>query len=81
MIVPNHVSYMDPVLLSYAANRPMRFMMKRSIFNRAPRFFDALGAIPVSKDDPPALIEQSLETARLRCCARAGAWSSSPRAR
>ncbi|MFI5350373.1 MAG: AMP-binding protein, partial [Elusimicrobiota bacterium] len=64
VILPNHVSYMDPVLIGYAANRPLRFMMKRSIFNRAPRLFEALGAIPVSKDDAPELIEKSLETAR-----------------
>ncbi len=64
VIVPNHISYVDAILISFAADRPMRFMMKRSIFETAPRLLGALGAIPVSSKDGPAAIEASLETAR-----------------
>ena len=64
IIIPNHVSYADAILISFAADRPMRFMMKRSIFEKAPRLLGALGAIAVSSKDSPAQIEASLETAR-----------------
>ena len=64
VIVPNHISYMDAILVSFAADRPMRFMMQRRIFDRAPRLMAALGAIPVSSKDGPEKIEQSLEAAR-----------------
>lgn len=64
VIIPNHVSYVDAILISFAANRPMRFMMKRELFDKMPRLHGALGAIPVSSRDRPAQIEASLETAR-----------------
>jgi acyl-[acyl-carrier-protein]-phospholipid O-acyltransferase/long-chain-fatty-acid--[acyl-carrier-protein] ligase len=64
VIVPNHISYVDAILISFAADRPMRFMMKRQIFEKAPRLLGALGAIPVSSKDGPAQIEASLEAAR-----------------
>ncbi len=64
VIVPNHISYVDAILISFAADRPMRFMMKRQIFDKAPRLLAAIGAIPVSSKDGPAAIEASLETAR-----------------
>lgn len=64
VIVPNHISYVDAILISFAADRPMRFMMQRRIFDKAPRLLGALGAIPVSSKDGPAAIEASLEAAR-----------------
>lgn len=64
VIIPNHISYMDAILISFAADRPMRFLMKRSIYDQAPRLMKALGAIPLSAKDRPALIEDSLEAAR-----------------
>lgn len=64
VIVPNHISYVDAILISFAADRPMRFMMKRQIFEKAPRLMAALGAIPVSSKDSPQDIEASLEAAR-----------------
>lgn len=64
VVIPNHVSYVDGIMISFAADRPMRFMIKRSIYEKAPRFFHALGAIPVSSSDRPAQIEESLEIAR-----------------
>ncbi|MBI2788367.1 MAG: AMP-binding protein [Elusimicrobia bacterium] len=64
VIVPNHISYVDAILISFAADRPMRFMMKRQIFEKMPRLMGALGAIPVSSQDSPKDIEASLEAAR-----------------
>ncbi len=64
VIVPNHISYVDAILISFAADRPLRFMLKRSIFEKSPRLLGALGAIPISAQDSPARIEASLETAR-----------------
>ncbi|MBI5247270.1 MAG: AMP-binding protein [Elusimicrobia bacterium] len=64
VIIPNHISYVDAILISFAVDKPMRFMMKRSIFEKAPRLMGAIGAIPVSPRDGPAAIEASLEAAR-----------------
>jgi 1-acyl-sn-glycerol-3-phosphate acyltransferase len=66
LIVPNHVSFMDPLLVSLAANRPMRFVMYRGIYE-TPGFewiFRSLGAIPISPKDPKEVIEESLYRAR-----------------
>lgn len=66
LIVPNHVSFMDPVLLSFAANRPMRFLMYRGIYETRGLqwLFRSLGAIPISPKDPKEVIEESLYRAR-----------------
>ncbi len=66
LIVPNHVSFMDPVLLSFATNRPMRFLMYRGIYETRGLqwLFRSLGAIPISPKDPKEVIEDSLYRAR-----------------
>ncbi|MEK7390177.1 MAG: AMP-binding protein [Elusimicrobiota bacterium] len=64
IIVPNHISYVDAILVSFAADRPMRFMLKHEIYSRAPSLFGALGAIPVSGKAGPKAIAAALETAR-----------------
>jgi acyl-[acyl-carrier-protein]-phospholipid O-acyltransferase/long-chain-fatty-acid--[acyl-carrier-protein] ligase len=64
VIVPNHISYVDAILISFAADRPMRFMMKREIYDKAPRLLGALGAIPVSGKGGPKAIEAALDAAR-----------------
>ena len=66
LIVPNHVSFMDPVLLSFAANRSMRFLMYRGIYETfgLQWLFRSLGAIPISPKDPKDVIEASLYRAR-----------------
>jgi 1-acyl-sn-glycerol-3-phosphate acyltransferase len=72
MIVPNHVSFLDPVLISYAANRPMRFLMYRPIYETRGLqwLFRSLGAVPISTKDPKDVIEESLN--RLRRALAAG---------
>lgn len=66
LIVPNHVSFMDPVLMSFAVNRPMRFLMARGIYETygLQWLFRSLGAIPISPKDPKDVIEASLYKAR-----------------
>ena len=66
LIVPNHVSFLDPVLMSFATNRPMRFLMYRGIYE-TPGFewlFRSMGAIPISPKDPKEVIEESIYRAR-----------------
>src|SRR5690606_37625340 len=52
LIVANHLSYVDPVLLQLACPRPIRFMGYKGL--RVHWFFDLVfrwsGAIPVSSD-------------------------------
>lgn len=66
LIVPNHVSFMDPILLSFALNRPMRFVMFRGIYETRGLqwLFRSLGAIPISPKDRKDIIEDSLYRAR-----------------
>jgi len=66
LIVPNHVSFLDPILLSFAANRPIRFVMYRGIYETygLQWLFRSLGAIPISSKDPKDVIERSLYRAR-----------------
>jgi 1-acyl-sn-glycerol-3-phosphate acyltransferase len=64
LLVCNHVSYMDPVLISAAVPRPIRFVMYYRIFN-VPGMnwvFRAYRAIPIagSKEDP-AVMEAAFE--------------------
>lgn len=66
LIVPNHVSFLDPVLISLATNRPMRFLMYRGIYEKRGLqwLFRSFGAIPISPKDPKDVIEESLYRAR-----------------
>jgi len=50
VVVCNHVSFMDPVLLSGAIRRPMRFVMYYKIFEMPVLkfFFKAMKAIPIA---------------------------------
>ena len=50
VVVCNHVSFMDPILLSGAIRRPMRFVMYYKIFDTPVLkfFFKAMKAIPIA---------------------------------
>jgi 1-acyl-sn-glycerol-3-phosphate acyltransferase len=66
VIVCNHVSFVDPVLLMAASPRPIRFIMDARIF-RTPGlglFFRLAKAIPIaSKNDDPAAYEAAFAAA------------------
>jgi len=66
LIVPNHVTWVDAVLLSITTTRRIRFVMSRRVMEGhflAP-LFRLMRCIPVSADDPPRAIAASLKKAR-----------------
>jgi 1-acyl-sn-glycerol-3-phosphate acyltransferase len=67
IVVCNHVSFVDPVLLMAASPRPIRFLMDANIF-RLPILgwvFRKAGAIPVSpRSEDPAAYEAAFASAR-----------------
>jgi 1-acyl-sn-glycerol-3-phosphate acyltransferase len=64
IVVCNHVSYMDPILLAAAVRRPMRFVMWYKIFEIPflNFFFRNMKAIPIagSREDP-AIMDAAFE--------------------
>ena len=66
IVVCNHVSFVDPVLLMAASPRPIRFLMDARIF-RTPGlglFFRLAKAIPIaSRNDDPAAYEAAFKAA------------------
>jgi len=83
LLVCNHVSYMDPVLISAAVPRPIRFVMYYKIF-RIPGMnwvFRAYRAIPIagSKEDPAVMdaafqaVQEALAAGELVCIFPEGA--------
>ncbi|OQB90320.1 MAG: Bifunctional protein Aas [Verrucomicrobia bacterium ADurb.Bin118] len=66
LLVCNHLSLVDAVLLQAAVDRPIRFLMLKSLYEK--RFIGwwarATGAIPISSELRPRAMIQSLQTAR-----------------
>ncbi|MDT8391949.1 MAG: MFS transporter [Lentisphaeria bacterium] len=71
LIVCNHISYADPLLLLAACPRPIRFIMARSFFTkkRLNPIARMAGAIPISADDSPRDIAKALHLAGQRVAA------------
>ncbi|MDX6768092.1 MAG: AMP-binding protein, partial [Elusimicrobiota bacterium] len=66
ILVANHAGYIDPLLLAYAAGRPVRFMMFRGIYE-TPGFkwlFRSFGAIPVAAGESREAVDAALAAAR-----------------
>jgi 1-acyl-sn-glycerol-3-phosphate acyltransferase len=77
LLICNHVSFVDPIVISAACRRPVRFIMEASIF-RIPvlnTVFRGMKAIPVApaKEDPEvyerafAVVAQELRAGQLVC--------------
>ena len=68
LLVCNHISFIDPLLISAGAPRPIRFMMSRPFYETRGVHWLAkrMGAIPVSAADPPREVAQALEAAQVR---------------
>ena len=77
LLICNHVSFVDPIVISAACRRPVRFIMEASIF-RIPvlnAVFRGMKAIPVApqKDDPEtyerafAVVAKELRDGQLVC--------------
>lgn len=66
LVLPNHASFLDPVLAAYALGRPARFLMYRPYYETfgLQWLFRSLGVIPISHKDPKEKIEESLNRAR-----------------
>jgi acyl-[acyl-carrier-protein]-phospholipid O-acyltransferase/long-chain-fatty-acid--[acyl-carrier-protein] ligase len=66
LLVPNHVSWVDALLLTATQQRRIRFLMERSIYNTwyLTPLFKLMGVIPISSDDPPKEILRSIKQAR-----------------
>jgi len=66
LLTPNHISYLDAVVLVVTSQRPIRFMVHRDIYKvkwLVP-FLKVSGAIPVAGADQPKALIRCLETAR-----------------
>ncbi|MDA0989963.1 MAG: AMP-binding protein, partial [Verrucomicrobia bacterium] len=66
LLVANHVTWADPVLLSVITQRRIRFVMSREIMEShfLKPTFKLMRVIPISANDPPRRIAQSLREAR-----------------
>jgi acyl-[acyl-carrier-protein]-phospholipid O-acyltransferase/long-chain-fatty-acid--[acyl-carrier-protein] ligase len=66
LLVSNHVSYIDAVLIAMASDRLVRFMMLRQFYELpvAHWLFKAMGCIPVSSSDGPKELVRSFQRAR-----------------
>jgi len=66
LLISNHISWVDALLLIATSQRRIRFMMERSIFSHKwlKPLFKLMGIIPVSEADSPKKIVASLINAR-----------------
>lgn len=66
LFVSNHLSYVDPLLISACTPVPIRFLMWRDIYEWSGMrwFFRMMKAIPISPKDGPRRIAESLSRAR-----------------
>ena len=66
MIIANHASWVDAVLISAAQTRRVRFVMDRDVYRTwwLHPIFKLMQVIPISQNDPPKKIVASLKEAR-----------------
>jgi acyl-[acyl-carrier-protein]-phospholipid O-acyltransferase / long-chain-fatty-acid--[acyl-carrier-protein] ligase len=66
LLVANHVSWVDALLILSIQPRRVRFLMHRGTWERSRlRFlFRLMGVIPIASDDPPRALAEALRTAR-----------------
>jgi acyl-[acyl-carrier-protein]-phospholipid O-acyltransferase/long-chain-fatty-acid--[acyl-carrier-protein] ligase len=66
LLVSNHVSFVDPFLIGACTRRVIRFLMDRGFYEKAGIHWLAklMGAIPISEDDPPRKLVESLRAAQ-----------------
>ncbi len=66
LLVANHVSFVDAILIAMANQRLIRFLMLRAFYDMpvAGWFFKAMGCIPVSSGDGPKALVASFKRAR-----------------
>lgn len=66
LLIANHVSWVDALLLVASEQRRIRFLMERSIYNRpvVKQLFQLMGVIPISRRDRRKELVASLREAR-----------------
>ncbi len=66
LLVANHVSFVDAILIAMANQRLVRFLMLRAYYDLpvAGWFFKAMGCVPVSSGDGPKALAASFKKAR-----------------
>ncbi|MGI5868402.1 MAG: MFS transporter [Kiritimatiellia bacterium] len=67
LLIANHSSYMDALLLCATTRRRLRFFMSETIYNKHPllrRIFDLYDVIPVDEHSTPRQIATAVRTAR-----------------
>ena len=67
LLICNHASYVDALLLAATQQRRLRFVMGREVYDRLPRlqpFFRLMGCIPIGANDPPRQLLASIRAAR-----------------
>lgn len=63
ILLPNHVSYVDAIILQLACPRPIRFLIVDSIY-RNPRLqwvFERVGAVPISSSTAKSALRKAAE--------------------
>ena len=65
LLVPNHVSFVDALMLIASLDRPIRFLVDQTYFDRwlFRPFIKSLGAIPISSSGGPRVILRALRDA------------------
>ncbi len=66
LLVSNHVTWVDALLISSVTQRRIRFLMDRSIYEARwiNPLFRLMGVIPISANDPPRRVVESFQQAR-----------------
>lgn len=65
LVIANHVSWVDALILSACSTRRLRFLMYRPYYEWRPLhwLFKLMGVIPIASGDDPDVIQESLEEA------------------
>ncbi len=68
LLVANHVSWVDALILAVSSRRQLHFLMHRSYYEWKPThwLFRMMGCIPIESGDSPEVVEASLRAAGQR---------------
>lgn len=61
ILTPNHVTYLDAVIIAAHVKRPIRFAMHWKLFDRCRWVVEPLGAFPIAGKENPAVYKRAFE--------------------